>query len=71
MSFEWVRKNYNVPAKRGGRVIYTGKGPRQYGTITSASNGRLNIRLDGEEYAMPFHPTWELLYLEGGPNEAL
>jgi len=65
MSFEWVRKNYNVPAKRGGRIEYTGGRKPELGTITSASGGRLNIRLDSAKRSVPFHPTWELRYLEG------
>lgn len=60
---EYVRKRYGVPAKRGGRVVYTGAGLRELGTIRSASNGRLNIQLDGNEFVMPFHPAWELEYL--------
>ncbi|MGN6539097.1 MAG: hypothetical protein ACTHKQ_25650 [Mesorhizobium sp.] len=62
---EYIRKTYNVPAKRGGRVIYTGGKTPEYGTITSARNGRLYIRLDGMKYThpLPFHPTYELRYL--------
>lgn len=59
----WVRKNYNVPAQRGGRVIYGGNDRKEYGTIVSATQGRLNIRLDGQKHAHPFHPTWKLKYL--------
>lgn len=59
----WVRKYYGVPAYRGGRVIYDGEGRDEFGTITSASNGRLNIRLDGQKHPNPFHPTWKLRYL--------
>lgn len=61
-SMAWVRKRYGVPAQRGGRVVYTGGGRREPGTIRSASGGRLNIQLDGIGHAMPFHPTWELEY---------
>lgn len=63
-SMEWVRESYSVPAKRGGRVEYTDGNEVRFGTITSASNGRLNIRLDGIKRAMPFHPTWGLRYLD-------
>lgn len=66
MSMAWVRGYYGVPAKRGGRVEYTGEGKPELGTICSASNGRLNIRLDGTKHAMPFHPLWELRYLNRG-----
>lgn len=64
MSMESIRRNYGVPAKRGGRVEYTGgnSGPR-LGTITSADGARLRIRLDGDDQALIYHPTWKLRYL--------
>ncbi|TJW49399.1 MAG: hypothetical protein E5X65_33920 [Mesorhizobium sp.] len=64
MSMDWVRTYYGVPAKRGGRVEYTGEGKPELGTICSASNGRLNIRLVRFKHPMPFHPLWELRYLD-------
>ncbi|AHH20800.1 hypothetical protein NONO_c60240 [Nocardia nova SH22a] len=27
-------------------------------------HGSLRIRLDGEKHSAPYHPTWELEYLE-------
>lgn len=63
---DWVRKAYDVPAKRGMRVKYTGEGRDELGTIKSASNGRLNIQLDGVKHTMPFHPRWKLEYLTPG-----
>lgn len=65
MSIQWVRKSYGVPAKRGGRVEYTGEGKDkpEFGTIVGARGGHLRIRLDGVSHAMPFHPTWRLRYL--------
>lgn len=63
MSMAWIRKTYGVPAKRGGRVLYTGNGRPEYGTIKSARCGRLNVLLDGEKYTIPLHPTWELSYI--------
>jgi hypothetical protein len=64
MSMEWIRKTYGVPAKRGMRVEYNGGGRKEMGTIRSASNGKLNIQLDGINHTMPLHPTWELRYFE-------
>lgn len=64
---DWIRKTYGVPAKKGGRVEYTGGDKSQFGTIVSASRGYLNIRLDGARHAQPFHPTWELRYIEEAP----
>lgn len=63
MSMAWVRKRYNVPAKRGGRVSYTGCGKDELGTIRSASGGYLRIQLDGLKITHVFHPTWKLEYL--------
>ncbi|WP_109527219.1 MULTISPECIES: hypothetical protein [Nocardia] len=65
MSMQYVRDYYKVPAKRGGRVRYTGDKEPRLGTITAARGGGLRIRLDGDKWAMPFHPTWELEYLDG------
>ena len=64
MSIDWIRRQYGVPAKKGGRVEYTGGGNVQPGTIKSASGPHLMILLDGSRHAMPFHPTWELRYLD-------
>ena len=63
MSMEYVRKTYGVPAKRGGRVLYTGdhSGAR-YGTITGASH-RIRVRFDGFKFSLPLHPTWMVEYL--------
>lgn len=64
MSMEYIRKTYNVPAKRGGRILYTGdKGEKRYGTIVGAIGQYLSIRLDGEKVPQYYHPTWELTYV--------
>lgn len=71
MSIAWVRKYYGVPAKVGGRVEYTGeRGKSAYGTICGASGSHLSIRLDGCKHSLPFHPTWELRYLDTPPSRA-
>lgn len=72
MSMEWVRKNYGVPAKRGGRVEYAGDigSGKRLGTILRSDGSRLRIRLDGDDWAGIYHPTWALRYLattEGHP----
>ena len=61
----YVRRVYGVPAKVGGRVRYRGK---FLGTIKSSSGARLNIRLDEGKTTWPFHPTWEIEYLDGKGN---
>jgi hypothetical protein len=67
MSLAYVRKAYGVPAKRGGRISYTGDGRSELGTITGARGGHLRVRLDGIKHTMPFHPTWKIEYL-GDPT---
>lgn len=64
MSLDWIRKNYNVPAARGGRVEYTGGGKPELGTICGASGSHLSVKLDSAKHSMPFHPTWKLRYLD-------
>ncbi|MGA4815921.1 hypothetical protein ACPA9J_15615 [Pseudomonas aeruginosa] len=41
MSMEFIRKAYAVPCKRGGHVIYRGRGTEERGTITSAKGAHL------------------------------
>jgi hypothetical protein len=62
MGMQYIRKSYQVPAKRGGRVLYLWLGVKK-GTIKSAQGGRLRILLDGEKHVRSFHPTWKLQYL--------
>lgn len=56
---EWIRKTYNVPAKRGMRIRFMGN---EYGTILSGKHGRLRVRFDGQKIIAALHPTWELEY---------
>lgn len=69
MSMQWIRDHYGVPAKQGGRVEYTPcEGSKdeagKFGTITGTSGPHLLIRLDGQKNALPYHPTWQLRYLD-------
>lgn len=64
MSIDYIRKTYGVPAKKGGRVEYTGRAEPALGTITGADGAHLMIRLDGARFALPYHPTWKLRYLD-------
>jgi len=68
---EWVRRNYGVPAKRGGRVGYTGDGVPKLGTIVSATtSGHLKVELDNQHRSIKLHPTWKLRYLDAdSPQE--
>lgn len=67
MSFDYIRQAYNVPAKRGARVRYTGdctkRGQPKLGTITGANGAHVRIRMDGDSFSNNYHPTWELEYL--------
>jgi len=56
---DYIRRTYQVPAKRGGRIKYKGK----LGTITGSRGGYLRIRLDGESWINSYHPTFAIEYL--------
>lgn len=59
----YIRQVYGVPAKRGGKVRYTGGKAVETGTIKSACGNYLKIQMDGAKSVLPFHPTWQLDYL--------
>ncbi len=75
MSMDYIRKTYGVPAKRGGRLIYTDSdGVKFHCTIKSATNsGHLKVLVDdrvpGYRGRMKLHPTWHVEYLP--PNAKL
>lgn len=62
----YVRRVYGVPAKRGMKVKYHGDRRVKRGVITSASGGRLRVRIDGERESRRYHPTWEMQYRVNG-----
>jgi uncharacterized protein (DUF1330 family) len=55
MSMEYIRKTYNVPAKRGGRVMLKRGRVSMLGTIVRATH-YVYIRFDDSKLAVPFHP---------------
>jgi hypothetical protein len=59
MSMEYIRKSYNVPAKRGMRVIAN----TEPGVITGSDGHYLRVRLDIMNRSLRYHPTWEITYL--------
>lgn len=66
MSIQWIRDSYSVPAKVRGRVEYTdGAGNVYSGTITGTRGPHLLIRLDHQVRSAPYHPTWNIRYLDG------
>jgi hypothetical protein len=58
MSFDYVRRYYKVPAKRGLRVTVDGKA----GRITSGRGAHIMVRFDGASHSLPCHPTWRVTY---------
>jgi hypothetical protein len=64
---EHIRKMYNVPARRGGRIRFEG---RDIGTIVAARHGRLRVRFDGQKRIAFLHPTWEVEYLPNAAGQA-
>ncbi len=64
MTMEYIRKAYNVPAKRGGRIRYQ----EREGVILGQTCGRLRVRLDGTDITTLLHPTWRVEYLPEPPE---
>ena len=62
MSMEYIRKTYNVPAKRGGRIRFQGRD----GIIVGTRDARLRAHFDGIG-TVALHPTWEIEYLPSKP----
>lgn len=64
MSMESLRQYYNVPAKRGGRVRYTGgPTPLEGKIIRSVERNRLLVVFDGDNMPKRLHPKWNVEYL--------
>jgi hypothetical protein len=67
-AMEYIRRTYNVPAKRGARVRFIDEcGTEWTGRITSARSGRLRVlpddRVQGCRTRLILHPTWNVEYL--------
>lgn len=70
---EYIRKTYNVPAKRGARIEYSGDEVTKFlmgflytprkGTIVAARDGYIRVRMDNSDFIQSFHPTWKINYL--------
>lgn len=65
MSLDYIRNHYSVPARKGGRIEYTGGKVAALGTITGAEGAHLLVKMDGSKCSQPYHPTWKLRYLDG------
>lgn len=59
---EAVRRQYGVPAKRGGWVRYSGTYPCCDAEILGGDNGRLRVRFRGTKITVRLHPTWCVEY---------
>jgi hypothetical protein len=68
MNLDYIAEHYNVPAKLGQRIRYTGdsRGPKD-GTIKGARNAHLIVRFDHAPKDSILHPTWEVEYLPEEP----
>ena len=55
--FDYIRKTYKVPAKRGGRIKMQGRP----GRILSSNGTHLRIKFDDGRKGY-VHPTWEMVY---------
>lgn len=64
MSYEEIRRSFQVPAKKGARVLAQG----QPGTVTTVRGSILRVRLDGMTWSRPYSPS-ELQWLEGSTQE--
>lgn len=68
MSLDYIRRTYNVPAKRGGKVEYLSRdGERTVAVIVGSSGYRLRVRFGDNKHTSTMHPTWRLKYLPDGP----
>ena len=73
MSMKWIRDYYNVPAKRGKKIEWSGDDLAKFiygflyqpkrGTIVASRGGYLRVRFNGERHITTLHPTWKVRYL--------
>jgi hypothetical protein len=68
MSLPYIRRTYNVPARRGARVQYGDSEHAVQGTIVGSRDARLRIRWDGSDLVLTYHPENEaIMYLKEKP----
>jgi hypothetical protein len=69
VSLQYIRDCYKVPAKRGGKILFTGNdgedapGEPIEGVIVGARNAYLRVRLGSSNRVVTLHPTWMVEYL--------
>ena len=65
LSFDYVRRYYGVPAKRGMRVTVDGRP----GRITSGNGHYIRVLFDDYRHPLNVHPTWRVVYeTDTGPQ---
>lgn len=64
MSMDYIRRTYQVPAKRGARVQFTYAAQAVQGTIVGTRGHYLRVRWDESGLTHSMHPTWMLVYLK-------
>lgn len=65
---EYIRSHYGVPARRGAKVIFTDPKLGNMAMVITGSRGQyilLRPANDPKAASKPYHPTWNILYLEG------
>ena len=61
---DYIRRTYNVPAKRGGRVQFTSAEFAVRGTIVGSRGQYIRVRWDESGAVQTLHPKWNIVYLE-------
>lgn len=68
--FDYINSYYGLSVKLRGRVEYTtSDGIKKQGTITGVSGPHLKIKMDGEKFSMPYHPKYNLVYLDAAMKD--
>ena len=63
MSLEYIRKTYNVPAKRGGLIRFINADTSvRYARILSGDH-LLHVRWEDDGTTARLHPTWMVWYV--------
>lgn len=59
-AFEYINNAYRTLYKVGTRVKYTGGEGTRYGTVTGTRAAYVRVKMDGDNAAKSYHPTWKL-----------
>lgn len=59
-NYEYFRRQYGVPARRGARVRFNGR----IGKVVGTRGPYLLLKFDDEKRTKIFHPTWDVEWLE-------